>query len=119
MNNTYPTPTTGFSVTGVVKGFFERQNGQYTNRFIAVVTGSYQDKYGQEADNIQDVEVSPKMADYARQTLGDTPNLQIRLWIGVDHKKGEKNGRAWSFVRYYLRENGIEILTPAKQQKSA
>ncbi len=117
-NQALSTPTTGISVQGIVKGYFEKQNGQYTNRILAVVTGSYFDKYNQEVENVEDIAVGPKMAQYVSSIIDQIENKPVRVWIGVQHKKGEKNGKAWSFVSYFLRENGIEMLD-TKQSKAA
>lgn len=102
-------PKHGYQITGQCKGYFENtsKDGRYTNRFLAIVISSYHDKYGEQQEFIEDIEVSPKIAGEVGQSIRDLAGKTVTLNVGIQHKQGEKNGKAWSFVKKYLRDADI------------
>lgn len=111
---------TGISITGVLKGYYETQNGTYTNCFLAIITGDYTNEFGDTVENIQKVELSTTMAPMFKQQAEQYSGQAVRLWVGQDLKHGVKGGRPWAFIKTFVRKDtSIEPLDSKSSNKAA
>lgn len=104
-------PKTGKSITGMFKGYFETQNNGYTNRFIAVTTSEYQDRYGNTQENIEEISVSEDQISSVKNA--DQVGKPCRVWVGQNVQSGiSKAGKPYGFLRQWMLKNtSIEFLT--------
>lgn len=102
MNSSNETPKAGVAVTGLLKGYYEVKNGEYTNRFLAVVTHDYVDRYGETKEHVQEIDVGPRLAQYAASEANKLIGRPVRVWVGQNCRYGQKNGKAWGFISTFL-----------------
>ncbi|VUD46391.1 hypothetical protein TDB9533_00814 [Thalassocella blandensis] len=110
----------GIFAVGKLKGYFVTQNNGYTNRFLALVTGEIENRYGEKEELITEIEVSEKLERdmNINAIASECSDKIVSVPMGINHRKGEKNGRAWSFVKYYLRaDTPIKVIDKASEPK--
>lgn len=109
----------GIFAVGTLKGYFVTDNNGYTNRFLALITGVTENRYGETEELVTEIEVSEKLERdlNVHQVASECSGKVVSIPMGINHRKGEKNGRSWSFVKYYLR-TGTPIQVVDKPNES-
>lgn len=113
-------PTTGITITGILKGYYELKRGQYINRYIGVVTSEYTNRYGETEENIEEISVSPAMSQSIKSQADSLKGNPVRVHVGQACKHGVKDGRPWGFINTYVRKDTvIEDLNKLSSLKKA
>jgi hypothetical protein len=108
----------GIYIIGNYKGFYEQSNGEYTNRFIAISVGEYEDRYGDTHQNVVEISVKPEQVEMLPK---GARGQMVRCLVGQAVRSGisKKSGKPYAFLSTYLRKDSqVEILQP-KQRPAA
>ena len=115
-------PTSGVSITGLLLGVVVEQSydKKYTNYRMGVATESRPDKFGQVVQTTNEIELSQDQYQRLSTTISLNLSTPIRVWVDLDHRAGEKNGRVWEILALRMRTDSdieffeIQKITPAK-----
>lgn len=110
-------PVSGISITGLLLGVIveKSRDNQFTNYRMGIQTDSRPDKFGQVTSISNDIELTEQQ--YQRLSVSINSNLRspVRIWLDVDHRAGEKNGRVWEMLNFRMRtDSEIEYLNLTK-----
>lgn len=124
MSHTPPNnPRTGIAITGLLLGVIVEQSRDkvYTNYRMGVATESRPDKFGQVVQTTNEIELTEQQYQRLGQSIQMNANQPVRVWVELDHRAGEKNGKVWEILNLRMRtDSEIEYLSakpaaPAQQ----
>jgi hypothetical protein len=124
MSHTPPNnPRTGISITGLLLGVIVEQSydKKYTNYRMGVATESRPDKFAQVVQTTNEIELTEQQYQRLGQSIQMNANQPVRVWVELDHRAGEKNGKIWEILNLRMRtDSEIEYLSakpavPAQQ----
>lgn len=104
-------PKSGISIVGLAIGTIVEQSDRYTNHRLGVLTESRPDKYGVVSSTTTEIELTQQQYDKVSMLINQNLKKPIRVWIDVDHRAGEKNGKVWDMLNFRMRSDSqIEFL---------
>jgi hypothetical protein len=121
MSHTPPNnPRTGVAITGLLLGVIVEQSydKKYTNYRMGVATESRPDKFGQVVQTTNEIEMTEQQYQRLGNSIQMNVNQPVRVWVELDHRAGEKNGKVWEILNLRMRtDSEIEYLNPNKSAK--
>jgi hypothetical protein len=122
MSHTPPNnPRTGIAITGLLLGVIVEQSydKKYTNYRMGVATESRPDKFGQVVQTTNEIEMTEQQYQRLGQSIQMNVNQPVRVWVELDHRAGEKNGKVWEILNLRMRtDSEIEYLSPVKSPQT-
>ncbi len=123
MSFTPNNPSTGIAITGLLLGAIVEQSydKKYTNYRMGIATESRPDKFGQVVQTTNEIELTEQQHQRLYQSIQMNTNQPVRVWVELDHRAGEKNGKIWEILNLRMRtDSEIEYLSqaPAPQKSS-
>lgn len=123
MSHTPPNnPRTGVSITGLLLGVIIEQSydKKYTNYRMGVATESRPDKFGQVVQITNEIEMTEQQYQRLGTSIQMNVNQPVRVWVELDHRAGEKNGKIWEILNLRMRtDSEIEYLNPNKSAQNS
>lgn len=111
-------PRTGIAITGLLLGFIVEQSydKKYTNYRMGVATQSRPDKFGQVVQTTNEIELTEQQHKKYSISIGSNVNQPVRVWVEIDHRAGEKNGKVWDILSLRMRSDSeIEYLNSTQE----
>lgn len=122
MSHTPPNnPRTGVAITGLLLGVIVEQSRDkiYTNYRMGVATESRPDKFGQVVQTTNEIEMTEQQYQRLGTSIQMNANQPVRVWVELDHRAGEKNGKVWEILNLRMRtDSDIEYLNPNKSAQT-
>lgn len=122
MSHTPPNnPRTGVAITGLLLGVIVEQSydKKYTNYRMGVATESRPDKFGQVVQTTNEIEMTEQQYQRLGNSIQMNVNQPVRVWVELDHRAGEKNGKVWEILNLRMRtDSEIEYLSPNKSAQT-
>jgi hypothetical protein len=106
-------PKSGVAITGLALGTVVEVSAdkKYTNYRLGVLTESRPDKYNVVQQITNEIELTQIQYDACAMLINQNQKKPIRVWIDIDHRAGESNGRVWDFLRLRMRSDSqVEFL---------
>lgn len=111
-------PKTGISIVGLLLGarVETSRDQKYTNYRMGIATQSRPDNYGQVVQTTNEIELTEEQHKRLFQSIQANANSPVRVWVDLDHRAGEKNGKVWEILNLRLRtDSEIEYLNAVPQ----
>lgn len=122
MSHTPPNnPSTGIAITGMLLGVIVEQSydKKYTNYRMGIATESRPDKFGQVVQTTNEIELTEQQHQRLYQSIQMNTNQPVRVWVELDHRAGEKNGKVWEILNLRMRtDSDIEYLNSNKSAQT-
>lgn len=122
MSHTPPNnPRTGVAITGLLLGVIVEQSydKKYTNYRMGVATESRPDKFQQVIQTTNEIEMTEQQYQRLGNSIQMNVNQPVRVWVELDHRAGEKNGKVWEILNLRMRtDSDIEYLNPNKSAQT-
>jgi hypothetical protein len=122
MSHTPPNnPRTGVAITGLLLGVIVEQSydKKYTNYRMGVATESRPDKFGQVVQTTNEIEMTEQQYQRLGNSIQMNVNQPVRVWVELDHRAGEKNGKVWEILNLRMRtDSDIEYLNTNKSAQT-
>lgn len=98
-------PRTGVAITGLLLGVIveKSRDNVYTNYRMGVATESRPDKFGQVTQTTNEIELTEQQYQRLAQSIQMNVNQPVRVWVELDHRAGEKNGKVWEILNLRMR----------------
>lgn len=115
-------PSTGVSITGQLLGCIVEQSRDkaYTNYRMGIATESRPDKFNQVVQTTNEIELTEQQYQRLSSSINMNVNQPVRVWVELDHRAGEKNGKVWEILNLRMRtDSEIEYLNQSKQAINA
>lgn len=105
-------PKSGISIVGLCVGTQQDTNqSNYTNYRLGVLVESKPDNYGVVSSSTLEIELTKIQYENASMIINQNLKKPVRVWVDIDHRAGEKNGRVWEMLRLRMRpDSQIEFL---------
>jgi hypothetical protein len=118
MSHTPPNnPRTGVAITGLLLGVIVEQSydKKYTNYRMGVATESRPDKFSQVTQTTNEIELTEQQYSRLGTSILNNVNKPVRVWVELDHRAGEKNGKVWEILNLRMRtDSEIEYFDSVK-----
>lgn len=104
-------PKSGVAITGLCVGTQSQTNGNYTNFRLGVLVDTKPDAYGVVGAQTIEIELTKNQYENSVTVLNQNLKKPVRVWVDIDHRAGEKNGRVWEILNLRMRpDSQIEFL---------
>lgn len=115
-------PKTGISIVGQLLGAVveKSQDQKYTNYRLGIATETRPDKFGKVSEITNEIELTEYQYQRYQFTINVNLKQAVRIWVDLDHRAGEKNGRVWDILNLRMRpDSEIEFLNSSAVVQSS
>jgi hypothetical protein len=82
---------------------------------MGVATESRPDKFSQVTQTTNEIELTEQQYSRLGTSILNNVNKPVRVWVELDHRAGEKNGKVWEILNLRMRtDSEIEYFDSVK-----